>query len=188
MTNQQKELAGKYYLIADLYSHGYEAQIEPRPHRGGTNVVVNGHAITVLTRFVNPGVRYDFLLSDDPLRAETPFYAFVTVFPEPEQGVPRHEVYIAPSDWVIATSTQLHDDYIRNHPNVNPRQPYTISPDDLQPFQNNWAAWLPQKGKFDEYLQANLAFSSEPQGMEGVPRKFQTTGRSNNRRLDSQPV
>jgi hypothetical protein len=164
MTNQQKELAGKYYLIADLYSHGYEAQIEPRPHRGGTNVVVNGHAITVLTRFVNPGVRYDFLLSDDPLRAETPFYAFVTVFPEPEQGVPSHEVYIAPSDWVIATSTQLHDDYIRNHPNVNPRQPYTISPDDLQPFQNNWAA-------MNEYKQTWL-FQANPKVWLGFHENF----------------
>jgi hypothetical protein len=141
MTATQKELTGKYYLIADLYSHGYEAKIEQRPNRRGIYVVVNQQtAITVLTRFVDPDKPYWFFLGHNPPRNETPLYAFVSVFPA--QGVPHHEVYIAPSDWVIATSIQSHDNYIRNNP-VKPVQPYVILPDDLLPFQNNWAALQP---------------------------------------------
>jgi hypothetical protein len=139
MTNKQKELAGKYYLIADLYSHGYDARIVSRTSRPGTDILVNEQTtIRVLTRFVNPDESYNYLFGDEAPQDETPLYAFVTVFPV--QGVPHHEVYIVPSNWVITRSIQLHDDYIRNNPNVNKKQPYTLSPEDLQPFQNNWTA------------------------------------------------
>ena len=142
-TKRQKELAGKHYLVAYLYSHGYNAEIVQRAFRRGTNVVVNGQiAITVLTRFVNSSDqdRDQYIFGDNPPRNETLFYAFVRAILV--QGAPTHyQVYIAPSDWVIARSIQLHDNYIRNNPNpVNQRQPYTISPDDLEPFQDNWSA------------------------------------------------
>ena len=143
MTNQQKEMAGKHYLIADLYSHGFEASIEQRSSRRGTSVVVNGRtAVTVLTRFVDrdePG-QDQYIFGDDPPTNETPLYVFVRVFPE-EQGVQCHEVYIALSVHIIQASIQRRTNYIRNHPGVDPqRQPYTISLTDLQPFRNNWAA------------------------------------------------
>lgn len=141
MTNPEKELAGKNFLIADLCNRGHEAKIERRPFRRGTIVVVdNQTAVTVLTRFSKPDEqdKDQYIFGFDPPRAETPFYAFVWVFSI--RGVPFHEVYIVPSGWVIARSTQLHNEYISNNPNVSPRQPYTISLDDLQPFQNNWVA------------------------------------------------
>jgi hypothetical protein len=147
---RQKELAGKYYLIADLYRHGYQATLEPRQHRRGTIVRVNEQTtITVLTKFVKRDElgQEEYLLSDGhPPKHETELYAFVRVFPE-EQGGFCHEVYIAPSDQIIQLSIQHYADTVLDHLDWDwepTRKPYMISLADLQPVRNNWAALHPE--------------------------------------------
>lgn len=137
-------VTGEYYVAAELCRRGCLALLTPRNYPK-TDIIVHNLetnyqiTIQVKTTFIEPSAKkWSYLLPKEVL-THAKFFVFVAVSKTDE---PKYRVYILSREMVAEISTQLHDNYLKNHPKSKQEQPYTMESEELKPYEDNWKILL----------------------------------------------
>lgn len=137
-------VTGEYYVAAELCRRGYLALLTPRNYPT-TDIIVHNPktncqiTIQVKTTFIESRAKkWSYMLPNEVL-THAEFFIFVAVLKTDE---PKYRIYILPRERIAEISTQLHENYLKTHPNVRREQPYTMESEELKPYEDNWKILL----------------------------------------------